>query len=175
MFYLRWVALAVLLAGLTYVIVTADCWKRGELLEPEPESIVLLNWADTGDLPPIGVRTGMITVGSSEAHQPNGTASARETIDGAEYLGIRRYQGEGAEEEKPGALQIEAFARRVRAPVEIIDIRVRSKLTWGLQIESFQGGIVRRADSKEEIRRPYRFEPGEYHLEALMPEKPDGQ
>ena len=174
-YFLRWVLLALLLAGLVYVIVTADCWEREETGDDRPELVVSLHLRDQGDVGAIQI-SGMIWPGlANDPDLPHLVGSAVKTVNGEEYRGVQSYCGQGANGFRRDALVIEAFARRFRTPVEMIDIHVFSKSVWALEIENFAGGIVRHADSKQEIAAPYWLEPGEYHLEAVMPEEPDGE
>ena len=169
-YLLRWVLLALFLAGLVYVIATSDCWHPARA--EEVRVVLTLSWPDVLDRPRFGIEgvPGGVVPGPRVAPS---VESVTRQIDGAEYVGLRCSRREWDEKGSSSTQAVEAVARQAQDTLNTVRFFVSSDFPWQLEIEDVEGAVLRYVETKHQLAAPYQFDPGEYHLEAVMAEALD--
>ena len=173
-FYLRRVLLALLLAGLVYVVVTSDCSRESGQHDARPAVTITIGWSQLGDVPLVGFSG--LPGGSSPGHRvSHSNAQVVRIIDGEQYTGpLLRWDVEYEDGHKEMRL-IEVVAHRSRESEDHALVHVLSSYAFTLQFEGVSVEAIRDFKTGELVAPPYRFEPGMYHFEAVITEQADGE
>jgi hypothetical protein len=97
------------------------------------------------------------------------SSAGSKIINGKEYRGMRVCKKEKANDSE--TVYFEGYCRQLREDdKQIIKVSICSKVQFNLQIEDFEGGMLRDTETEEVMEMPYVFEAGEYYLEAFREE-----
>lgn len=160
-----------ILLGLLQACIVMGGWNCPQEMEKRPECVITIEWEEQqdlrDDLPFYKMKGKMLD-------EDEFSKLAKRNIGGMTYRGHRFYRGPLARQEAPEALIFDFAMRRIKNNYTRIDIYLTCKIPVNINFQSFKGGVLRHSETKVGISWPVELPPGEYHLEAFMPEPVKG-